>query len=99
LKSVVAGDEAGITAEAVAEMACALEFPVIEEFVGQESWWMTGRDPRAEVGRRRPSLTGGLGLPSVKEQPASRQKTFGLQFLLDPLRQAPMKTESATGGR
>ena len=91
---IAAGDEDGIAAEAVAEMALlALEFPVLEEFVGhgimvdrqeQIGGQIVGRgDPPDEA---RPRLAFG-------HQQLRLGKAVGLQFLLDPLRQAQIEDE------
>jgi hypothetical protein len=91
---IVAGDEDGITAEAVAEMAFpALEFPVLEEFVGHGVMVDRQEEIRVQIVGGGDTLDeAGPGLALGQEQPGLG-KAFGLQFLLDPLRKPQIEDE------
>ncbi len=91
---IVAGDEDGITAEAVAEMGfLALEFPVLEEFVGHGVMVYRQEEIRVQIVGGGDTLEeAGPGLALGQEQPGFG-KAFGLQFLLDPLRKPQIEDE------
>src|SRR6266576_3994556 len=97
---IAAGDEHGIAAEAIAEMAfLALEFPVLEKFVGHGVMVDRQEEIRLQIVGGSDTLEeAGPGLALGHEQPGLG-KACGLQFLLDPLRKAPIEDERPQGGK
>ena len=94
---IVAGDEDGITAEAVAEMALlALEFPILEERVGHGV--MVDRQEqirRQIVGGGDTPDEAGLALPSVRSNLVSA-KPSAFNFSSIRCARRRLKTNSAT---
>ena len=91
---IVAGDEDGITAEAVAEMAfLALEFPVLKQRIGHGIVVDRQEEIRVKIVGGGDTLDkAGPGLALGQEQ-LRLGKAFDLQFLLDPLRKAQIEDE------
>src|SRR5439155_14602200 len=91
---IVAGDEDGITAEAVAEMAfLSLEIPVLEEFVGHGVMMDRQEEIRGQIVGGRDAFDEAAPGFALGQEQFGRSKAFGLQLLLDPLRMAQLEAK------